>query len=162
MPKQIITTEIIGFTFSDPIRIEALYSQWAEKYDSILILTVRLTHEELINRVCKLGSERIFFIDCISKKTDKQATLVSGTTVLCTMAIEIAKALQSKNVKLLVIDSLSSLLIYNDAKMILQFVDDLIKKARKAECSLFFLILEDDVKGDLSSLKMYVNSFKQA
>jgi len=77
---------------------------------------------------CK--KEDIYFIDCISSKIKaKNATFVESPSALTTISISMTKLLEKiKGDKLLVVDSLSTFLIYNDINTVARFVSSTIQK----------------------------------
>ncbi len=105
----------------------------------------------------KIKIKKVFFIDCISRHIgDKlgvepdNCIFIEGPQNLTTLSIAINEAVKrlSGN-KVLLLDSLSTLLLYNDARTIGQFTNFFINKMRAADVETIMLALESDVDKDV-------------
>lgn len=110
------------------------------KFSGIYI-TVNKPYPSLIRYLKKGGvpTEKIFFIDCISKtvggeiKLTEDCLFIPSPTRLTDLGIALSQALEAMKIgknKFLFLDSLSTLLIYNDFKTVAQFVHYLASRLR--------------------------------
>ena len=111
----------------------------------------------------KINAQEIFFIDCISKsigdlnKEDKNCICLEGPQEITGLSIAINKAVQAiPGEKVLFIDSLSALLIYNDDCTIAKFSNFIINKMRINNVKTIIIALDSDA--DTKTIKI-VSSF---
>lgn len=120
-----------------------------------ICVTLTRTVESLIKllEARNIDTEKIFFIDCISKisgakQTRKNCFYVSHPSNLTDMSIALTKAIENTGAgkKFFIVDSWSSLLIYNERKKVLGFSNFIINKLRANEINGFLITLS--VKSD--------------
>ncbi len=107
----------------------------------------------------KTNCSQIHVIDCISKKGPKSEKIMytQGPTALTELFIMISKILKSKNTDILILDSISSLMIYNQDLTLVRFIHELVGKVRNTDKKLILTILEKDAKGTLASVPLFVD-----
>lgn len=126
---------------------------------NIVYLTTNKPYDFLTNTLKKknVPADKIFFIDCISKYVGKKITKEPENCVflespedLTTMSISITESVKNLNSpKLLFLDSLSILLIYNDAKTLGKFSNFIMNKMRELDVDTVLLALESDTDKDV-------------
>lgn len=97
--------------------------------------------------------KNIKFIDCISAVTGMplphdQCTYIQSPTMLEKIGLEIMnnfKELSDDVEKYVVIDSLSSLLIYNDSELIREFISLLMNRTRVENIHIISILVEEEV-----------------
>lgn len=98
-------------------------------------------------------NKNIKFIDCISHSAgistyDKECNYIESPTMLEKVALEILnifKGIEHDVDKYVVIDSLSSLVIYNDPEIIREFVSLLMNRARSENIHIVSIVIEEEV-----------------
>lgn len=98
-------------------------------------------------------NKNIKFIDCISRSAgistyDKECNYIESPTMLEKIALEILnifKGIEQDVDRYVVIDSLSSLVIYNDSEIIREFVSLLMNRARSENIHIVSIVIEEEV-----------------
>jgi archaellum biogenesis ATPase FlaH len=112
-----------------------------EKKFSGIYITVNKPYDALIKylKEIKIPTENIFFIDAISKSVSQEIKLtenclyIPSPSHLTDLGIALTQALESmekKEDKFLILDSISTLLIYNDFETVAKFVHFIISRLR--------------------------------
>jgi len=97
----------------------------------------------------KIDTDNILFIDGVSKKRNTpenagKVTYISGPESLTDLSIAITVATNTGNYKFLLLDSLTTLLIYNDAHNTQKFAHYLISKMSSYGMSMIILTLDEE------------------
>ena len=108
-------------------------------------------------------NKNIKFIDCISRSAgipiiDKEATYIESPTMLEKTVLEIMnifKGIEHDVDKYLVIDSLSSLVIYNEPEIVREFVSVLLNKARSYNIHIVTIVIEEEVDAAFMALRCF-------
>jgi len=111
-----------------------------KKFSGIYI-TVNKPYDALIEylKKNKIPTENIFFIDAISKSVSQEIRLtenclfIPSPSHLTDLGIALTQALESmkeKKSKFLILDSISTLLIYNDFETVAKFVHFIVSRLR--------------------------------
>jgi hypothetical protein len=110
--------------------------------------------EEWLNK-SGCNTKNFFFIDAISralkdvKGQDKKCSFVGTPSALTNLSITISKNLS--NFDYFVFDSISTLMIYNNASSVEKFISSLVNKIREEDVkSLFFALQGDKAIGAMS------------
>jgi len=98
-------------------------------------------------------NKNIKFIDVISRSAgistyDKECNYIESPTMLEKIALEIInifKGIEHDVDKYVVIDSLSSLVIYNDSEIVREFVSLLMNKSRSENIHVISIVIEEEV-----------------
>ncbi len=103
----------------------------------------------------KIDTKNIFFIDCTTKNSiaepkkglNKIINLQSpeSLTAMSLAITECVKKIRGKNITI-VMDSLSSLLIYNEEMIVSQFMNFLVNKVRSMEVNLYLLAINGNAE----------------
>jgi KaiC/GvpD/RAD55 family RecA-like ATPase len=104
----------------------------------------------------KIDTKKIFFVDCISKNVQekevsaKNCIFVESPGSLSAISIAVNEAVKNiSGKKILLFDSLSVLLIYQDAATIAKFTNFLMNKLRVLDVDAIILALESDANKDV-------------
>ena len=128
------------------------------KKANVIYVTTNKPYDNLINSLeeKKIDTDNIFFIDCISKEVGVDPEDVGNCIYLdspkslTSMSIAIKESIENiDGEKTLILDSLSTLLIYNDARTMGKFSNFLINKMRSMKADAVILTLESDVDKDI-------------
>ncbi len=126
--------------------------------NGIIYVTTNRPYALLTNTLRKnqISTENMFFIDCISKTIGQTLNegdpclFVEGPQSLVDLSIAISESVKHlSGEKVLVLDSLSILLIYNDASSVGKFSNFLINKMRVSGVGSAILALESDIDKDI-------------
>lgn len=104
-----------------------------------------------------IKTEDIFFVDCISSLTgipaeEKNVRYIPTPTMLELIPIHIDMAM-SENPSFLILDSISSLTIYNSERAMIEFLHYLISKMRQKKTKTILLVIgENHIVQSLSML----------
>ncbi len=118
----------------------------------------------------KIDVDKFFFVDCVTKnandKRDEYAVYVSSPKALTEISIVVKKVLETSKIESTVFDSLSTLLIYEDAHVVLRFTHSIVSVFRNLGSKGILIALKEDMKSELGKdLNMFVDkvldSFKK-
>ncbi len=99
----------------------------------------------------KVDTAKLRFIDCVSRHAAQHEATVFVAPLAAELSEKIASELGKKQV--VFIDSLSSLLLYNDEKTLQQFVSEVIEAAARNSSSLLCIAVESrQVRSFLDSI----------
>lgn len=129
------------------------------KGKNVVYVTTNKPYNYLINMFEKrrLKHDEIFFIDCISKhikeagKEAKNCIFLESPQNLTAISIAISESVKNlpKGKTVLLLDSMSVLLMYNDATTIGRFSNFIISRMRFVGIDMIVLALESDVDKDI-------------
>ena len=142
------------------------------KNKNTIYVTTNKPYDHITNVLKKAGinPDKIFFIDCISKhigkaieKEPKNCVYIDSPQNLTTMSVAINESLKHfAKEKILLLDSLSTLLIYHDSKTIGQFSNFFINKMRAAGVDAIIFALESDIGKDIiKQIESFVDEVKK-
>ena len=130
--------------FMKKLKLEGLYVSLNKPYETI--------REELKQN--NLDINAIYCIDCVSKGTgkfsssDKCFCLESPSSIAELLAL-IKNLCDEGKIKFIFLNSLSTLLLYNDIKTVEKFAHDLINKARKSNVSVLIMTPKEKSEEDV-------------
>jgi hypothetical protein len=112
-----------------------------------------------------LESNNIRFIDCISRaagitKSDPNCIFIESPTMLEKLGLEIInlfKNVEEGTEKYLLIDSLSSLIVYNDPEIVTEFFYHLVNKTRARNIHTISLAIEEEGLDKYFNKLIYLN-----
>ncbi len=112
-------------------------------------------------------TEKIRFVDAVSSKVgsmtpDDNVIFISSPQALTEMSISINKCLGLKDMGIVLFDSLSTLLVYEEASNVVRFVHSIISTFRVKERSCIFTMLKEDLKEELvKDLGMFADKIEE-
>jgi len=133
--------------------------------DAWVYVTITKPYENIAKQFGELAlSKNIRFIDCISRaagisRTDPNCIYIESPTMLEKLGIEIInifKTVDEKTNKYLVLDSLSTLIIYNDAEIVTEFFYQISNRTRARNIHIISLAIEEEGMEKLNKL-IYLN-----
>ena len=97
----------------------------------------------------KVKTEYLFFIDCITKtivkpEPRKDTIFCSSPNALTEISLAVNKIVDSGVSEVVVIDSLSSMLVYHKSSTLMKFVFHVINKVKSSTVVLVLLVPSDD------------------
>ncbi len=135
--------------------LQALFSFMNTKQNELwTFITASNTYKHISDNFKKeFENKNIKFIDCISRSSgisffEKECKYIESPTMLERIALEIINIFKGKEheiEKYVVIDSLSSLVIYNDPEIIREFISLLMNKARSENIHIVSIVIEEEV-----------------
>jgi|TARA_Y100000310_G_scaffold345826_1_gene470637 hypothetical protein len=115
-----------------------------------------------------IKTDKMFFIDCatpVAGRTEMHGTsksLFCQPQSLTNISIAIGHALESipkGNDKVLILDSLTTLMLYNSEKNVIQFIHSLSGKARAWNVkSIIYSVVEDTDKKTISEISQFCDT----
>lgn len=111
----------------------------------------------------KIDTSKFYFIDCVTKsaagsEAGGRIVCVSSPKALTEMNIAMKKVLEANKPGITVFDSLSTLLVYEEASVVTRFVHSIISVFRSLGSKGVLISLKDDVKTELvKDLSMFVD-----
>lgn len=104
-----------------------------------------------------LDPSRFFFIDCIAKKRDAKTKapntiFISNPESLTEISLAISEAIKllpREGKKTLILDSLNSLLVYNNNTLVSKFSNFLVNNLRAHQINGIFIVIETKMHSDL-------------
>ncbi len=169
----IITNQSVGVilpgnNYSD--LIQALFEHIHSRPEDVwAYVTITRPYESIVKQFGDLASSRgnIKFIDCISRaaglsKIDSNCVFIESPAHLEKIIMEILNIFRNAgdNVqKYLIIDSLSSLLIYNDAQLVTEFFAHLTNRTRLSDIHSVSIAIEEEMNDNINKI-IYLRSDK--
>jgi len=149
--------------------MQALFKHMRSKpEDAWAYVAITRPYDDVVKQFGNFAELRnVRFIDCISQaagisKTDPHCTFIESPALLEKLIMEIMDTFRGldENVdKYLVIDSLSSLLIYNDAQLVTEFFTHLTNRTRLAGVHTVSLVVEEESNENINKI-IYLRSDK--
>jgi len=134
--------------------------------DAWVYVTITKPYENIVKQFGEYlsDSKNIKFIDCISRaagisKTDPSCIYIESPSMLEKLGIEIInifKTVDEKTNKYLILDSLSTLIIYNDAEIVTEFFYHLANRTRARNIHIISLAIEEEGMEKFNKL-IYLN-----
>jgi hypothetical protein len=147
----------------------SLFEYMDTKPDAIWVyLTITKPFESLFDDYSNLiNNQNIIFIDCIShaagiSKEKSNCIYIESPSQLEIILLEIMNSYKNtddKKNKYLIIDSLSSLVIYNDAPLVSEFFTHLINRTRLSDITTISLTIEEEMNDNIRKI-LYLKSNK--
>lgn len=134
--------------------------------DAWVYVTVTRPYDTIIRQNSDIAKKsNIKFIDCISRaagisKADTNCIFVESPTMLEKLSLEIMnifKEVDENTDKYIVMDSLSNLIIYNDADIITEFFYHLINRTRARNIHMISLAIEEEGMDKCLNKLIYLN-----
>lgn len=133
----------------------------ASKMEGVIVILNR-PYDDYVKFLTRnnIKTDKLFFIDCVTKLSenqpvrDKNVLFMMNPMNLSDIAIAISQLLsniKNKN-KFLVLDSLSTLLIYHDSNTITQFMHFIASKLRNENVKGVIILLERDMKEQIGAV----------
>lgn len=144
------------------------------KDETVVYVTTNKPYNNLVSLLKKEKvNHKFFFVDCVSKsilgkesinEDASDCVFVESPQSLTSISIAINETMKHiSGVKTLFLDSLSTLLIYNDAMTIGRFSNFLINKLSIYDVNIIVLSLESDVDKDIiRKIQSFVDEVKHA
>jgi len=149
--------------------MQALFERMKSRAeDAWVYVAITRPYEDVVKQFGNFAELRnVRFIDCIShaagiSKMDPNCTFIESPALLEKLMMEIMdtfRGLDDGVQKYLVIDSLSSLLIYNDAQIVTEFFTHLTNRTRLADVHTISLVVEEESSDSVNKI-IYLRSDK--
>lgn len=168
IPKSIIMNQTVGIILPDKYYSDikrVLFEFLTSKANNYCVyVTITRPYKALIDEFGELieDTDRIKFIDCVSKivgisSREENCIFIDSPTMLEKLAIEITNLLKEADEnrsKFLILDSLSTLMVYNDdPKIVTKFFYYLINFSKTRDIhSVYLVIEEEEVEKELKKL----------
>ncbi len=121
------------------------------KKKNICYVTVNKGVESVIEllKKGKVSKEHIYFIDCITKtivkpEDRKDTFFCSSPNALTEISLAMNKIIDSEVAEIIVVDSLSSLLVYHKPNTLMKFVYHIVNKVRNSTVLLILVSPRED------------------
>ncbi len=135
---------------------------------NICYVCISTPYTYVINALKKKGSDtsRFFFIDVLSShyrkpKDTEKCIFVSGPNALDEIKNSITKTIKEKNCSILMFDTITSLLIYQESYSIVKFTHEIICDREEEDTKKLFIVLKDKnvIKGENLELAKDIGMF---
>lgn len=146
--------------------IHAFLEHMINKTEDVWVyVTITKPYDSIVKKHGKVvNAKNIKFIDCISRaagisKVDENCIFIESPTMLEKLTIEILnifKEIDENTNKYLVIDSLSTLVIYNDPEIVTEFFYHLSNRTRAENIHTISLAIEEEGIEPLNKI-IYLN-----
>lgn len=134
-----------------------------EKHGSLCYVSLNKPYNSVISylKTNGVGSENIIFIDAVTKNAESdsdQVIYVSSPTALTEINITINKILEAGGIKVVLIDSISTLLLYTEESVVLKFVHSIVSKMRSDKNDCIMAAIEDEsTRALIDDMSMFVD-----
>lgn len=149
--------------------MQALFERMRSRpEDAWVYVAITRPYDNVVRQFGNFAELRnVRFIDCISQaagisKMDPHCTFIESPALLEKLLMEIMDTFRGLNEsveKYLVIDSLSSLLIYNDPQLVTEFFTHLTNRTRLAGIHAVSLVIEEESNENINKI-IYLRSDK--
>ncbi|MBU2099705.1 hypothetical protein KKG83_07555 [Candidatus Micrarchaeota archaeon] len=139
--------------------VNELLAQLVSEKKSVCFVSVNKTVKAMEKewKESKISIEKIYFIDCVSKSiskgkiswSDEKTQYIDNPNALTQMSLAIFKLFEEKKIDFFVLDSINTLLIYNQEKEILKFVHHTAGKLKEGNKTGIFIYLKEEGNGQL-------------
>ncbi len=143
--------------------LKDIVSAALEKHGSLCYISLNKPYNSVMTYLKNKGvdSENIIFIDAVTKKTESdsdQVIYVSSPTALTEINITMNKVLEAGGIKAVLIDSISTLLLYTEESVVLKFVHSIVSKMRSDKNDCIMAAIEDESTRELiDDMSMFVD-----
>jgi len=139
-----------------------LHKVLSKKFKKIGVVMLHKSSSALLEELekAKVNCSNYCFIDCESKRDAggiKECLHVSSPAALTELALSIEKMKKNYQPNLLILDNISSLLIYNNEALVLKFLHSVMQKVRQTKSRAVYLILEEGKKSFISDLSLFAD-----
>ncbi len=131
----------------------------------ICMITIHKSFPALIKKFKEQGIDysNYCFIDCISAENTKvkdseQCMYVPSPVALTELAIVVTKMKKMHKTDLIILDNISSMLIYNKEPTVLRFLNFMMAKVRKTETKAIYSILKESRKEFIADLTLFADA----
>lgn len=145
-----------------PSTLTEIIKQLKDKMEKCLYVTLNNPYASLVASLKKKGlnPNKIFFLDAISattklKQEAKNCVFVSKPNALTELSIAIKETLNKLKPKIIIFDSLSSLVIYLPINSIVNFTKDLATKLKETDSEAIFPIIKNEEL--IKNMGMFIN-----
>lgn len=132
-------------------RVTDLTKDIAKLSEKICYVSLNKPYKTLLKNFTDAGIDttKFIFIDAITKTAEmppvvENCEFVSSPGALTELSLAISNTLETKGVNLIVFDSLSTMLVYEDENIVTKFVHSLMAKIRVMGCRGIFTCLKQD------------------
>lgn len=142
----IVTTDEKYFTVASMV----LEYMTKKKKHSGVYVSISKPFEKVVNAVKNVDWGKVLFLDGVSRSLRKKApegegcVFLQGPTSLTEIGIYLTKASQKTELGFVIVDSVSSLLVYNKDATVLRFVQYLVAKTKNLELVGIVVVSKDD------------------
>ncbi len=154
LPEDFIITLVTSTENYSSVNIAIPYYLINKRGMNGLYVTMNKPYESLANilKNNNVDTKKLFFIDAISgvirkkERENENCLILQNPSALMELSIGISKACESKKLKFVIIDSLSTMLVYNKENSTVKFIHYLSAQLRKYKLAGIILSLEEDIE----------------
>ncbi len=148
---------------SCPKAVLNLCSSASDKFKKILLVSFTQPAELLAKKLGEEGidSSKYIIIDCFPKKhfeTGNGNIHLTSPTSLIELASVLNRTFRKEKIKFLLIDNISSILLYNDETKVMQFLHSLITQLHKKDTKSVYLFAREKRKDLLADISMFADA----
>ena len=128
----------------------------ADKFGRVLYISLNKPAESIIKilKEIDIDTEKFLFIDAVNKKVKSEiayhnTVLINSPENFKKFSIELNRTLEKEKFECVIFDSLSTMLLYQDAYVVTRFTHDLIAKLMIANVNGEFICLSEDINSVL-------------
>lgn len=142
--------------------IGSIASSVSSAYSRICYVCLSKPYQAILDSFKKHGisQSKFFFVDCTGKGSEgkEQVVYVSSPKALTEMSITIGKVIQLGKIEALILDSLSTLLVYEQPSTVVRFVHSLISMLRENKVNGYMICLKGGMNlGVVKDISMFAD-----
>jgi len=161
--KDILLFLIPNRNYSDGMK--SITAASAKIFDKICYVSLNKPHETLMSifKGCGINTGGIVFVDCVAAGAKKPASVckvffVPSPNALTDLNIAINNVVKEERAKVILFDSLSTILVYQEPSIVIKFSHSIISSLRSAKVKGVFTCLKEDIGNELvKDLSMFVD-----
>ncbi len=148
--------------------LQATFEYMKEKRDASWVYVTSTRPYESVREMFadQIDHSSVFFIDCVSRAAgiqtmDQNCLFLDSPSELERLILEIMSAVRDRNQKesFVILDSLSSLVLYNDVVLVAEFFTHLMNNIRLANATTVSLCIEEEMDDALNKV-LYLKNDK--
>lgn len=146
-------------------KIQEIIKDMGAKFKNVCYLSLNRPYKSLVETIKRnsLDPANFFFIDTLTSgigthEEVPNCIFVSAPNALTELSVAFSRALNEKKCEGTLVDSLSTLLVYEQVHSIIQFTHNTITKVRMTNSKLVLISLKEDTSSELiKDLYMFVD-----
>lgn len=152
--EDIIKTKFLLVLLDESRYIDKLAEMFKsmEKDNRICYLCLSKTYDDIVKDLRKKGinTKKFFFIDVLGshygkRKSTNECLFLQSPTELADIETAIKRAVKEKKCSVILFDTISAMLIYQETSSIVKFTHNLITSKEQENAKKIFIVLKDDI-----------------
>ena len=144
---------------------KGLHKSLPKKLKKICVVTTNKSSDALIKQFqeWKIDPDKYYFIDCVSAKLQhtkelKNCAYIRSPQYLTGLSIAIPQILKNKKIEVMVLDNISTLLLYNNELAVTKFLHHNITQIKSTNVKAIYLIMAEDLQKIVKTVSLFADA----